>query len=65
MRDPGPSGTPDDGYTLDRVDTSAPSNEKFRASVQAEKVGADGDIPHLTEEWLQKYATDMKHLGWL
>ncbi len=55
----------DDGYTLDRVDTSAPSNEKFRAAVQAEKVGADGDIPHLTEEWLQKYATDMKHLGWL
>jgi hypothetical protein len=40
------------------------SNEKFRAVVQAEKVG-DGDIPHLTKDWLLKYATDMKHLGWL
>jgi thioester reductase-like protein len=55
----------DDGFTLDRVDTAPPSNEKFRAAVQAEKVGPDGDIPHLSKEWLLKYATDMKHLGWL
>jgi fatty acid CoA ligase FadD9 len=53
-----------DGFTLDRVDTSAPSNEKFRAAVQAEKVGY-GDIPRLTKDWLVKYAADMKHLGWL
>jgi fatty acid CoA ligase FadD9 len=55
----------DDGFTLDRVDMAPPSNEKFRAAVQAEKVGPDGDIPHLSKEWLLKYATDMKHLGWL
>ena len=54
-----------DGFTLDRITVSAPSNEKFRAAVQAEKVGAEGDVPHLTKEWLLKYATDMEHLGWL
>jgi hypothetical protein len=54
-----------DGFTLDRISMSAPSNEKFRAAVQAEKVGAEGDIPHLSKEWLLKYATDMQHLGWL
>ena len=53
------------GFTLDRVDMAPPSNEKFRAAVQAEKLGPDGDIPHLSKEWLLKYATDMKHLGWL
>jgi fatty acid CoA ligase FadD9 len=53
-----------DGYSQDRVNESALSNEKFRAAVQAEKVG-EGDIPHLTKDWLLKYATDMKHLGWL
>jgi fatty acid CoA ligase FadD9 len=42
----------------------APS-EVFHAAVQHAKVGADKDIPHISRDLLEKYATDLEHLGLL
>ena len=35
----------------------------FHAAVRAAGVGADGDIPHLTESLIDKYAADLERLG--
>jgi fatty acid CoA ligase FadD9 len=37
----------------------------FRTAVQAAKVGADKDIPHLSSALIDKYVTDLQHLGLL
>jgi fatty acid CoA ligase FadD9 len=37
--------------------------EAYRSAVQAAKIGADKDIPHLSAELIEKYAGDLKHLG--
>lgn len=39
--------------------------EVFRAAVRAAKVGAQADIPHISESLIDKYATDLKRLGLL
>jgi fatty acid CoA ligase FadD9 len=36
--------------------------EKFRAAVRTARIGADNDIPHVTAELIEKYATDLKAL---
>jgi fatty acid CoA ligase FadD9 len=43
---------------------SAPT-EMFHAAVRRAKVGAGKDIPHLTADLLEKYASDLEHLGLL
>nr|WP_234835122.1 carboxylic acid reductase [Mycolicibacterium stellerae] len=35
----------------------------FHAAVRAAGVGADGDIPHITQSLIAKYATDLERLG--
>ena len=35
----------------------------FHAAVRAAGVGADGDIPHVTESLIGKYAADLERLG--
>lgn len=45
---------------LDRSEFPA---EKFRAAVQAAKVGPDKDIPHVTASLIRKYATDLRRLN--
>ncbi len=37
----------------------------FRAAVQANAIGADGDIPHLSRPLIDKYVTDLRGLGLL
>jgi fatty acid CoA ligase FadD9 len=37
--------------------------EVFRTAVQAAKIGADKDIPHLSSALIDKYVTDLQHLG--
>jgi fatty acid CoA ligase FadD9 len=37
----------------------------FRTAVQAAKIGADKDIPHLSAALIDKYVTDLHHLGLL
>jgi fatty acid CoA ligase FadD9 len=39
--------------------------EVFRTAVQAAKIGADKDIPHLSAALIDKYVTDLQHLGML
>ncbi|MDT5410232.1 MAG: fatty acid CoA ligase FadD9 [Mycobacterium sp.] len=39
--------------------------EVFRTAVQAAKIGADKDIPHLSSALIDKYVTDLQHLGLL
>jgi fatty acid CoA ligase FadD9 len=39
--------------------------EVFRTAVQAAKIGADKDIPHLPATLIDKYVTDLQHLGLL
>ncbi|TDH52714.1 NAD-dependent epimerase/dehydratase family protein [Mycobacterium eburneum] len=39
--------------------------DKFRAAVQHAGIGADHDVPHLTEALITKYVTDMRQLGLL
>ena len=39
--------------------------DRFRAAVQAAKIGRDKDIPHVTPEVVVKYATDLELLGLL
>ncbi|GBE65244.1 putative fatty-acid-CoA ligase FadD [Mycobacterium sp. MFM001] len=39
--------------------------EKFRAAVQSAGIGADNDVPHLTEALIDKYVTDLRQLGLL
>jgi fatty acid CoA ligase FadD9 len=39
--------------------------EVFRTAVQAAKIGADEDIPHLSSALIDKYVTDLQHLGLL
>jgi fatty acid CoA ligase FadD9 len=43
---------------------SAPT-EVFHTAVRHAKVGADKDIPHIARELLEKYVTDLEHLGLL
>jgi fatty acid CoA ligase FadD9 len=42
----------------------APADE-FRTAVQENKIGADGDIPHVTRELIVKYITDLHQLDLL
>jgi fatty acid CoA ligase FadD9 len=35
----------------------------FHAAVRAAKVGADKDIPHLSRQLIDKYVSDLQHLG--
>jgi fatty acid CoA ligase FadD9 len=35
----------------------------FRGAVQAAKIGADKDIPHLSEALIEKYVSDLRLLG--
>jgi fatty acid CoA ligase FadD9 len=37
----------------------------FRTTAQAAKIGADKDIPHLPAALIDKYVTDLQHLGLL
>ncbi|RZT15897.1 fatty acid CoA ligase FadD9 [Mycobacterium sp. BK558] len=37
----------------------------FRESVQANAIGADADIPHLSRQLIDKYVTDLRRLGLL
>jgi fatty acid CoA ligase FadD9 len=39
--------------------------EVFHAAVRAAKIGVDKDIPHITPELIDKYVTDLHHLGLL
>jgi fatty acid CoA ligase FadD9 len=39
--------------------------EVFHAAVRAAKVGADKDIPHIASALIDKYVTDLHHLGLL
>jgi fatty acid CoA ligase FadD9 len=39
--------------------------EVFHTAVQAAKIGADKDIPHLSTALIDKYITDLHHLGLL
>jgi len=39
--------------------------EGFRTAVQAAKIGANKDIPHLSSALIDKYVTDLQHLGLL
>jgi fatty acid CoA ligase FadD9 len=39
--------------------------EEFHTAVQAAKIGADKDIPHLSAALIDKYVTDLQHLGLL
>ncbi|HXO23443.1 MAG TPA: carboxylic acid reductase, partial [Streptosporangiaceae bacterium] len=39
--------------------------EVFRTAVQAAKIGPDKDIPHLSSALIDKYVTDLQHLGLL
>jgi fatty acid CoA ligase FadD9 len=39
--------------------------EKFRAAVQSAHVGDGDDVPHLTEQLIGKYLTDLRDLGLL
>jgi fatty acid CoA ligase FadD9 len=39
--------------------------EVFRDAVQAAKIGADEDIPHLSASLINKYIADLLHLGLL
>lgn len=39
--------------------------EVFRDAVQAAKIGADADIPHLLAPLIEKYVADLEHLGLL
>jgi fatty acid CoA ligase FadD9 len=35
----------------------------FRAAVRTANVGAEGDIPHLTQSLIGKYVADLERLG--
>jgi fatty acid CoA ligase FadD9 len=37
----------------------------FRAAVRAAEIGGDNDIPHISAALIDKYVTDLRHLGWL
>jgi fatty acid CoA ligase FadD9 len=37
--------------------------EVFHAEVRAAKVGADKDIPHVSRQLIDKYVSDLQHLG--
>jgi fatty acid CoA ligase FadD9 len=37
--------------------------DRFRAAVQAAKIGSDKDIPHLSQALIRKYVNDLKALG--
>ncbi|MFW6693098.1 amino acid adenylation domain-containing protein [Streptomyces sp. MAR4 CNX-425] len=37
-------------------------SDRFRTAVQAEGIGADKDVPHLTKSLIRKYATDLARL---
>ncbi|MFC9789801.1 carboxylic acid reductase [Rhodococcus sp. NPDC127528] len=39
--------------------------EKFRDAVQSAGIGTDKDVPHLTEELIDKYIADLQRLGLL
>ena len=39
------------------------SAEGFQAAVRAARVGADGDIPHITQSLIGKYTADLERLG--
>ena len=41
------------------------STERFRAAVQEAKIGPDKDIPHVTDDIIVKYITDLQLLGLL
>jgi fatty acid CoA ligase FadD9 len=44
---------------------AAAPTEVFHAAVRAAKIGADKDIPHTTSALIDKYVTDLHHLGLL
>lgn len=44
--------------------SSAPA-DRFRAAVQDAKIGPDKDIPHVTQDVIDKYITDLQLLGLL
>jgi fatty acid CoA ligase FadD9 len=37
--------------------------EMFHGAVRTARVGADGDIPHVTQPLIDKYAADLRRLG--
>jgi fatty acid CoA ligase FadD9 len=39
--------------------------EVFQAAVRAAKIGADNDIPHISADLIDKYVSDLRHLGLL
>ncbi|BCZ20289.1 carboxylic acid reductase [Mycobacterium senriense] len=39
--------------------------EEFQTAVRAARIGADKDIPHLSAALIDKYVTDLQHLGLL
>ncbi len=44
---------------------SARTADRFRAAVQEAKIGPNHDIPHLTQELITKYVSDLRQLGLL
>ena len=44
---------------------AADPTEVFHTAVQAAKIGAEKDIPHLSAALIDKYVTDLQHLGLL
>ena len=39
------------------------SARRFRADVQAHRIGPSGDIPHLSQDFIQKVLSDLRHLA--
>ncbi|MFR9749490.1 carboxylic acid reductase [Nocardia sp. 004] len=52
-------------HPLPAVRGSVLPTEKFRSAVRAAKIGVDQDIPRISRELIEKYATDLKALGLL
>ncbi|QIS03993.1 AMP-binding protein [Nocardia brasiliensis] len=50
---------------LRAVRGSALPAKNFQAAVQAARIGPDNDIPHLSPALIDKYVTDLRHLGLL
>lgn len=46
-------------------DGESAANQQFRAAVRATGLGTDGDIPHIDQDLIRKYLSDLRELGLL
>jgi fatty acid CoA ligase FadD9 len=51
------------GNTREAIDRSGFPADRFRAAVQAAKVGSSKDIPHVSASLIRKYSTDLRKLN--